>query len=288
MTNDKFAVVILTHGRADRVVTVPTLRTCGYTGDIYFVCDDEDPQLEQYQERYGDKVLVFNKDKVAHKFDKMDNLGKKGVVVYARNAVYDLAKKAGLRYIAVLDDDYTLFHWRVEGDYSYCCKRMNKLDEVFETFLEYLKTSKIRTICFAQSGDFIGGKHNETLAVKKTPKRKMMNLFFFDVENPVEFMGTINEDLTASVAESIVGGVVLTSPLVTLSQKITQSNAGGLTEVYLDLGTYVKSFYSVIYAPSAVKIALMGNKDKRLHHSVSWKHCAPKIIREQKKGVQSG
>jgi len=288
MINDKFAVVILTHGRADRVATIPTLRACGYTGDIYLVCDDEDPELDRYKDKYGDKVLVFNKNEVAGRFDKMDNLGKKGVVVYARNAVYELAKQAGLRYIAVLDDDYTLFHWRVEGDYSYCCKRMNKLDAVFDTFLTYLKDSGIKTICFAQSGDFIGGKHNETLAVKKLPKRKMMNLFFFDVENPVEFMGTINEDLTASVAHSITGDVVLTSPLVTLSQKATQSNAGGLTEVYLDLGTYVKSFYSVMYAPSAVKIALMGNKDKRLHHSVSWKHCAPKIIRDQKRGEESG
>lgn len=115
-----------------------------------------------------------------------------------------------------------------------------------------------------------------------------MNVFFFDVDNPVHFMGTINEDLTASVAEAIVGGVCITSPLVTVNQMITQTNNGGLTDIYLDLGTYVKSFYSVMYAPSAVKISAMGNKDKRLHHQVNWKLCAPKIIREEfgsKKGA---
>jgi hypothetical protein len=108
----------------------------------------------------------------------------------------------------------------------------------------------------------------------------MMNLYFFDVERPVEFMGTINEDLTASVAEGMVGRVVLTTPLVTIEQKATQSNAGGLTEIYLDLGTYVKSFYSVMYAPSAVKVSSMGGSSKRLHHLVSWKHAAARIIRE--------
>ena len=279
--NDKFAVVILTHGRADRVFTIPTLRKHGYTGDVYLVCDDSDKQLGEYIEKFGkDKVLIFSKDGYQGKFDKMDNFGKKNVVVYARNAVYDLAKKAGLKYIAVLDDDYNCFEWRVASDYDYCKKYIYSLDAVFKVFLEYLIRSKIKSICFAQSGDFIGGRHNQSLAQKKIIKRKMMNLFFFDVDNPVEFMGTINEDLTASVAEAIKGGVTLTSPLVTLNQKPTQSNAGGLTDIYLDLGTYVKSFYSVMYAPSAVKISLMGNKDKRLHHKVNWRYCAAKIIRK--------
>ena len=63
-------------------------------------------------------------------------------------------------------------------------------------------------------------------------------------------------------------------------QKETQSNAGGLTDIYLELGTYVKSFYSVIAAPSCVKVALMGDKQMRLHHAVTWKNAVPKIIRE--------
>lgn len=278
---DKFAVVILSHGRAEKVITIPALRKHGYTGDIYLVCDTSDSQLEKYKELYGDKVLVFDKADYQGKFDKMDNFGKKNVVVYARNAVYDLAKSVGLKYIAVLDDDYNCFEWRVNEHNEYCKRYIYSLDDVFKAFLQYLKSSPIHSICFAQSGDFIGGKHNVSLAQNKIVKRKMMNLFFFDVDRPIEFIGTINEDLTASVAEAIKGNITLTCPLVTLNQKITQSNSGGLTDIYLDFGTYVKSFYSVMYAPSAVKISLMGNKDKRLHHSVTWKLCAPKILRKE-------
>lgn len=278
---ERFAVVIPTYGRPDRVYTHATLRKAGYTGDIYLLCDDSDKALSEYEKRYGDKVIVFSKDDVIGTFDRMDNFDRRNVVVYARNAIYEACKAIGLRYIAVLDDDYTSLRYRVNSKYEYISSgSMKNADSVFAAFMDFLVTTNCSTICFAQGGDFIGGKNNDRLAIKKTPLRKMMNLYFFDVERPVEFMGTINEDLTASVAEGMVGRVVLTTPLVTIEQKATQSNAGGLTEIYLDLGTYVKSFYSVMYAPSAVKVSSMGGSSKRLHHLVSWKHAAARIIRE--------
>lgn len=278
---ERFAVVIPTYGRPDRVYTHNTLRKNGYTGDIYLLCDDSDKTLDQYKKTYGDKVLVFSKDDMVGKFDRMDNFNRRNVVVYARNAIYDKAKEAGLKYIAVLDDDYMSFRFRVDKDYQYCSAgKMKNIDKVFACFLDFLVTTNVSTICFAQGGDFIGGATNQRLAIKKTPLRKMMNLFFFDVDRPVEFMGTINEDLTASVAEGMVGRIVLTTPLVTIEQRATQSNAGGLTEIYLDLGTYVKSFYSVMYAPSAVKVSSMGTTSRRIHHLVDWKSAAARIIRE--------
>jgi hypothetical protein len=276
----KFAVIIPSHGRYDRVYTHDTLRKNGYTGDIYIVCDDQDKQLDKYKEKYGDKVLVFAKADYEGKFDKMDNFKNLKCVVYARNAIYDLAKKVGIKYISVLDDDYTSLQYRVGKDYQYFAQTMKNADSVFAAYIEFLETSKIATICFAQGGDFIGGSENDSFAVKKIPKRKMMNLYFFDVDKPIEFKGTINEDLTSSVAEGIIGNIVMTCPLNTITQKETQSNAGGLTDIYLDFGTYTKSFYSVMYAPSAVKISAMGGSSKRIHHEVNWKFVAPKIIRE--------
>lgn len=68
-----------------------------------------------------------------------------------------------------------------------------------------------------------------------------------------------------------------------MNQTDTQTNAGGLTDIYLDLGTYVKSFYTVIAMPSSAAIRLMGNKHKRPHHSINWKKTTPKIIKERYK-----
>jgi hypothetical protein len=41
--------------------------------------------------------------------------------------------------------------------------------------------------------------------------RKMMNLYFFSADKPIEFKGTINEDLTSSVTEGQRGQIILTS-----------------------------------------------------------------------------
>lgn len=73
----------------------------------------------------------------------------------------------------------------------------------------------------------------------------------------------------------------MTIGAVQLGQKQTQKNSGGMTELYLDSGTYVKSFYSVMYAPSCVKISLMGASHKRIHHQVTWNNAAVKILNEK-------
>jgi hypothetical protein len=84
------------------------------------------------------------------------------------------------------------------------------------------------------------------------------------------------------------GGLFLTIANVMLDQKTTQHNAGGLTDIYLDSGTYVKSFYTVMYNPSSVKVALLRSKYTRLHHSVSWVNTVPQIIPEEYKKSSYG
>lgn len=280
MNNSDYAVIIPTHGRYDRVFTIDSLRKSGYTGDIYLLCDDEDKQLEQYKEKYGDKVIVFSKDEYIGKFDKMDNFGNKACVVYARNAMWDVARSVGLTHFAVLDDDYTSIKYRITPDGGYHGKLMKNTDGVFAAYINFLKTSGVDTVCFAQGGDYIGGKDNGNVKNGFKVSRKMMNLYFFSADKPIEFKGTINEDLTSSVTEGQRGKIILTSLMSSVDQKETQSNAGGLTDIYLEVGTYVKSFYSVMAAPSCVKIASMGDGHLRIHHAVTWKNAVPKIIRE--------
>jgi hypothetical protein len=70
---------------------------------------------------------------------------------------------------------------------------------------------------------------------------------------------------------------------IQVNQTMTQANSGGMTELYLDVGTYVKSFYSVMYAPSCVKVGELGDPRSphyRIHHSINWRVAVPKIMRE--------
>ena len=187
-----YAVIIPTHGRYDRVFTIDSLRKSGYTGDIYLLCDDEDKQLEQYKEKYGDKVIVFSKDEYIGKFDKMDNFGNKACVVYARNAMWDAAKKLGLKFFIVADDDYTALEYRITADGGYYAKKIKNADGVFAAYVNFLKTSGVDTVCFAQGGDYIGGKDNSKVKNGFKVSRKMMNLYFFSADKPIEFTAEAN------------------------------------------------------------------------------------------------
>lgn len=128
----------------------------------------------------------------------------------------------------------------------------------------------------------VDGDKKEIRAYAKK-KRKAMNTFFCSVDRPFQFVGRINEDVNTYVSLGAVGEIFMTLTNICITQNQTQKTKGGMTEVYLNSGTYLKSFYSVMFAPSAVQIAVMGDKEKRIHHRVNWKFAAPLIIRESLK-----
>ena len=216
--------------------------------------------------------------------DKVEKWEIEKLVPYARNISFKIAAELGLTHFWQLDDDYTEFDYSTNEELSYITSsnRIGKLDDVLTAMIEFMDTTPFHSIAFSQGGDFIGGE-NCTLLVKMRKDeiyRKVMNSFLFRVDRPVQFMGRINEDVNMYVEYGRRGYLFITSPQVRLQQKVTQQNSGGLTEIYLDLGTYVKSFYSVMYAQSCVKIAEVGTGDRRIHHQISWRHTVPKILDE--------
>jgi hypothetical protein len=278
---NKFAVLILSHGRADNVYTLETLRRCGYTGNIYFVLDDEDPTADQYRNQFGAKnVIVFSKREIAKTFDVGDSIQDlPPAVVYARNASFQIARDLGLDYFMQLDDDYTSFMFRwADGDVLKHCMIKN-MDEVLEAMIQFVADTGADTFAMAQGGDFIGGV--EGSAVHRPLMRKAMNSFIFKTDNPVTFIGRINEDVNTYVVEGMRGKLYLTTTAVMLTQQQTQKNKGGLTEIYLATGTYMKSMYTVMMCPSCVTVRQMGPSNPRLHHSVRWDNAVPKILSDR-------
>lgn len=106
-----------------------------------------------------------------------------------------------------------------------------------------------------------------------------MNSFFCSVYRPFTFVGRINEDVNTYTTLGQRGKLIMTITDVSIVQTQTQKNKGGMTDVYVDGGTYMKSFYTVLYSPSCVKISMMGDKHMRIHHNVQWEHCTPMIIK---------
>lgn len=274
-----FAVFILSHGRADNVVTWATLDKCGYTGKRYVVVDNEDDQADEYRKRYGEAVLIFDKREVEKTFDTFDNRDERRTVVFARNACFDLARQVGVKYFLELDDDYTAFMTRFKDGGRLRHTPISDMDGLCEAMVEFLETSGALTVALAQGGDFIGGADNKRL--EQGLLRKAMNSFFCSVDRPFQFLGRINEDVNTYTLLGSRGGLMFTITRAMLTQMQTQANNGGMTECYIDGGTYVKSFYTVICMPSAVVVNVMGAHHKRMHHRIKWANCVPEIMSER-------
>ena len=282
----KSAAFILTHGRPGNVLTYQALRQGGYTGPIYLIVDNEDKTLDEYKKKYGSDVFVFDKKEIAKKVDSCNNFGKRNSVIFARNWNFVLAKLLGITHFVQLDDDYARFGWGADnkGEYARSPRLYtNQLDSVFNACWDFLDNTKADCLAFAQGGDFIGGAEGRFVKLAKQGQfaRKIMNSFFYRTDADIEIRGMGNDDVNLYVERGRRGQLFVTIPRFRLWQQMTQKQGGGLTEMYLEMGTYIKSFYTIMVAPSCAKIVTMGTRHKRIHHAIKWGSAVPVIVDER-------
>lgn len=284
MIDKKFCVFILTHGRPNNVKTLKSLKDGNYTGDYFLICDNEDKTINQYYENFGkDKVIVFDKLEMSKKFDTFDNFSDRRTIVYARNYCFEIAEKLGYKYFLELDDDYTSFEYRRPINGTLAHIKCKQLDKLFDLMIDFLEQTKAITVCLSQGGDFLGGESSKVYIERLS--RKAMNTFFCTTQRPFKFIGRINEDVNTYTYLQSKGDLMFTIADADIQQLQTQKNKGGMTDVYLDKGTYLKSFYTIMCMPSAVKISTMGERNKRIHHRILWNYAVPKIINQKWKKV---
>lgn len=277
-----FAVFILTNGRPESVHTYKTLKRQGFTGKIFIIIDDDDPCSKKYRDIYDECVISFNKDIIGKTFDLADNFDNKNVIVFARNACFKIAKELGIDYFLMLDDDYKQFRYTHDSNLDYVTRRIEikNLDRFFNNVLSFYIESGATSIAIGQGGDFIGG--NTSNLFKNKILRKCMNSFFCATSKPFKFVGRINEDVNTYINLGSIGYLFFTLSMGRLEQIDTQTNSGGMTDIYKQQGTYVKSFYTLLFRPSCVKISTIG-VGKRFHHLTSWNYAVPKIIDQKYK-----
>lgn len=284
MKHRSFVVFILSHGRASNIKTLRTLKRAGYTGKVIIVVDNEDDMIDDYKRIYGKtNVYVFDKLDISKRYDTMDNFEERRTIFYARNACFEIAEQLGYEYFLELDDDYTQIAYKVIRDKKFKSMQVQNADALFDCMLDFLDVTGAYTVAFAQGGDFIGGKDNKRFHDKIL--RKAMNSFFCRTDRKLHFIGRVNEDVNTYCYNGTIGNLLLTYTDVVIEQMQTQKQKGGMSEQYLDSGTYLKSFYSVMCCPSCVYIGMMGGTKRtmRLHHMVEWKYCTPMIISDKYK-----
>jgi len=281
--NDSFCVFVISHGRPGNVITLKTLKKAGYSGPCFIVCDNEDETVDQYRKKHGEeKVVVFDKMLYAEMVDSCDNFQDRRTTTHARNACFDIAKEKGFDFFLVLDDDYQSIYLLKESDKNTTDRPVENCLQTFQAVCKWLKNvEQIKSVCFMQTGDAIGGMKSVQKLFSRFPflKRKAMNSFFCKTDRRFWFFSRLNEDVNTYLEGGKRGEVFLTIPDALIKQKQTQKTKGGMSEAYLANGTYVKSFYTVMICPSFAKVTITPAMS-RLHHRIAWDNAIPKIINE--------
>lgn len=286
---DDFCIFIISHDRPENVPSVSLLDRRGYSGDWYIVIDHPD-DIEPYEDEWGeDRVIYFDKDDVAPEIDRGDNLNRRNSILYARHACFQLARDRDYTYFMEWDDDFSSLEWRYDPNGDYGPSAMEDFDHYLRNAIRYLEDAGLDTLCMAQGGDFIGGSENREFAQEVTTKRKAMNTFLCRSDREFAFRGSINEDVNTYVRAQQLGKVFLTTNIASISQEPTQQNEGGLTDLYLATGTYVKSFYTLLYSPSSVSLSTIQDRNQaRIHHRINWRRSVPKILPESARNDTTG
>jgi len=275
----KFAAFILSHGRPNSVHTFDTLRAAGYTGDIFVIIDNEDKTAQDYYKRFGkDRVICVDLDAIADTFDIGDSQQHHNSVVYKRNAAFDIARNLRLDYFLQLDDDYKSWSHRWVTDDQCHTASIKSMNEVLEAMITFLDDSGAAAVAMSQGGDHLGGTY---LKRRKMLLRKAMNTWLVKTDRQFQFVGRLNDDVNTYVTHTSRGLLFFTILALDVTQMQTQQEKGGMTELYLNTGTYTKSFYTVMMSPSCVRVEPMKTTRPRMHHNIRWNNCAPKIISDK-------
>lgn len=250
----EYGVFIPTHGRAKSQVTMNMLLDCGFTGDIWLVCDNLDDSLDEYIELYGDRVLVFDKRDWAMRTDRLTNEVELGTVLYARNYIQWVGEQKGYDVIGVFDDDLDSFSIRYELDGRLQTHLMEDgMDDLIAGIIEFVLDGNIMAMSLAHNGGYFGGLEGE---FKEGLTRNPSGAWFMNLTEklPQCFRGIVNEDSIYVRDAGRVGGLVFKLMDVMFSTPKRGTNEGGHSEMYSEMSKYIHSSYVKIASPSTMSM----------------------------------
>ena len=271
-------VYIISKGRP-QCRTAQTLTRINFPGAWFIVCGTNDETLEQYMARWGsERVLVFDFDEQVEKTDTMDNFGfeaKASGACPVRNAVREISWARG-----------ELRHWQLDDDYTGFARfdpvtRKNRgirdgaeLYEMMTAVSAFGHAVGLRNVGFPPSTmevcpARVGGWSRRVFNAHNLPS---------DPELFTPWVGRMNDDLINAINTWRRGGAEMTVKFMSMNMPPTQSEKGGLTEMYRNDGAVRKTAYAVMACPVAVKLV---ERFMRCHHKVDWPLVVPKIVSDR-------
>ena len=276
--NDGLSTIYIISKGRPQCKTAETLQKIGYDGDWFIVCGNNDETLPEYIEKWGkEKVLVFDWYEEIKKTDVMDNFGFEKMPSGAspvRNAVFDFSRARGERRHWQMDDDFFRFdltntemskNSRIDGHLLfYWLKRIAR-------FADEAKLANI--------GISLRDESFPTDAKAFTSRVYAVHNMSNDPNLTPRWKGRFNDDTIHAITVHRLGKLKeMNLKFISTDTPRSQQEAGGLTDMYKELGTVRKTAYIILMAPNATKLAIAHG---RYHHKVDWSKLVVKTISEK-------
>jgi len=272
-------IFIPSYHRPNNLKTVKYFLKLGWDSrNIHVFIDDEADDADQYRAYCGEvgvNLHVFDMAEARSRFDYVHrpSLSRRSAG-QARNMFYDFAKKMGIEFYMVQDDDTMGYEIKRFGKY----KRMAVFSDVFNNFeavKDFMYRRRIGLFGISQTGDFIGGENTKLLRNKVMNTTFVLTKYIYRGERGVQdddtsqFVGIMNEGLfTGSLGDGLC-----------LKQTISAAATGGLTDLYNECKLLNKALITVIQFPSAIVAEKQSQNGGRIHHRIDIKSLYPKLIK---------
>lgn len=195
MSND-LQIFVLSFGRTN----VPTLAHIADKSNV-IVLTSEDNKFKDKIDLQGARLMVFDKDEFKGRGLEMMNdetVPHRRSAVYGYNYAIEWGRKNGVRYVLVLDDDYT-------NTMTPNCRKSAykpKLDKWAEHAVSLLrKHHEIAATCAINTGQLFAGATSAYYS--NIAKRQLMNTIIFDTTKEHNFISLGNGDyVTQAITNS--------------------------------------------------------------------------------------
>ena len=275
----KYAIFICTHGRPDRQSTLAYLRHQGYTGDVYLVLDDTDKTLPDYFSKYSpEMLLVFNKQHYIDTADTGSIPPNFKTILYAKNAVEDIARDMKLDWFIIADDDISSFRIRMLDGNMLKSYQIVDLDKILEICSQFMFKGDFSAVGVCSNVQFIAGA---SVFDNVQKYRVPYNFVFRNSNHTINWVSSFGEDIITAMEYGKIGKKLQCIPYVQFAT-VTPGNGsdGGMSELYKTMSGYTLCFYDFMYNPSSIKLTI--NKS-RWNAQILKDYAFPKLVSESYK-----
>ena len=273
-------IFIPSYHRPNNIKTAKYFIKKGYDPqNIHIFIDDEANDRLEYKEEC--RKLGCNMKEARERFDYVHRASvSRRSAGQARNMFYDFAKKLNIDFYLVIDDDTRQYEIKPFAIYTRGALLEDFLN-VFEGIKEFMLKHKIGLFGLSQTGDMFTVPDNKIL------RNKVMNTSFYNTKyiyrgergvqdnDTSQFVGIMNEGYFTG---SLGSGLAL-NPMGSATAQ------GGLTDLYNECKLLNKSLIIPIQFPSLCYAEKQKKNGGRLHHKITNKNLAPRIIKGKRSNI---